>query len=121
MKKNIKQVPFTVDVEGIGAFTFRWRTMRTQFAVEAEYSRLTEGVATPTESLKKASRVIAELNTLAVEVPEDWDIDSMDPFDPEDADKIQKVYIAFTEREQFFRSGGGPERKEPSEGQQPQS
>lgn len=107
---------FTVDVPGEGNFVFRQRSMRTSFQVEAEFSRLTEGVATPTEELENSARVVATLKTMAVEVPDKWDIDAMDPDDEETAKRLLAVYNAYQAKLKFFRAGGGQKRDEAGEG-----
>lgn len=97
---------FTVPVEGIGAFTFGKRKLRDELAIGAEYSRLTEGVDTPTPWLEAVAGWIAALKVLTVEAPEGWNIDEMDPLDPETYAKLRKVHAALREKEGSFRRSG---------------
>lgn len=107
---NPKQ--FAVEVDGIGNFTFAWRTMRHEFAVQAEYSRLTEGVATPSQALEMLAGIVSQLKVLTLEAPADWDISSMDPLDDEVYAKLVKVHAAMRAKEGSFRrpksATGGP-------------
>jgi hypothetical protein len=95
---------FVVDVDGVGHFVFRNRVMRDEFKIEAEIARLTEGVPEPTPMLTAMANTVAPLKVLAVEVPEGWDIDAMDPLDPEVFGRLAAVRKALAEKEKFFRS-----------------
>lgn len=94
---------FTVDVDGIGAFTFSHRTMRDELRIGAEYSRLTEGVATPTPWLASFAEMVAALKTLTAEAPSGWDIDAMDPFEASSYSQILSAYNALRGAEDSFR------------------
>lgn len=98
---------FHAEVEGVGRFGFRQRTMRDEFRVEAIYSDLTGGIATPTGVLEFYARAFATLKTLTESAPEDWDLESLDPFDPDSYARLQKVYSALRGAEERFRSGPG--------------
>ncbi|HET7675834.1 MAG TPA: hypothetical protein VFL54_09960 [Gammaproteobacteria bacterium] len=101
-----KQV-FAVDVEGIGTFQFRRRTMRENLRIDAEYSRLTEGVETPSKSLDLTAEMMSTLKVLTEDAPDGWDVDALDPLDPETYRKLIAVYSALREKEEFFRRGPG--------------
>ena len=90
----------------LGVFTFRRRTFRDEFKIEAEYSRLTEGIETPTKTLGYFSEATAAIKVLLVEGPDDWDIDKFDPLDPDSYRKLTAVFIALQEKEIFFRRDG---------------
>lgn len=94
---------FFVDVEGIGNFSFAKRMLRDELRIGAEYSRLTEGVDTPTSGLELLAGWMAALKVLTVTAPDDWDIDTMDPLDPETYDKLARVHAALRDKEQSFR------------------
>ena len=94
---------FTITVDGVGAFTFRKRNMRTEFAIQSEYSRLTEGVDTPTTQLHLFASMVSELKVLTVKAPEGWDIDQLDPLDDDSYRKIADTHRAMREKEQSFR------------------
>lgn len=108
--------PLTVAVEKIGNFVFRQRRMRDEFAVAAEAARLTEGLNDIPDWLGDMANVVATLKVLVAEAPPDWDIDAMDPLDPQTYTTLHRVYTAFREREDSFRNGGGPKREGDSEG-----
>ncbi len=57
----------TIEVPNVGAFTFRRRVMRDEFKIGAEYSRLTEGVATPSQWLDMFATAFSTLKTLTAE------------------------------------------------------
>lgn len=99
---------FFVDVEGVGRFVFAKRTMRDELRIAAEYSRLTEGVETPTEFLSTIAGWISTLKALEVEAPHGWDIDDMDPFEDESHQKIFKVYAELRVKEGSFRKAKNP-------------
>lgn len=96
---------FSVEVEDIGAFHFAKRTMRHEFRIQAEYSRLIEGVETPTASLELMAGVVATLKVLTVKAPSGWNIDDMDPLDDDVYRKLLKVNAALRAKEGSFRRG----------------
>lgn len=103
----MQQSTFAVPVEGIGTFQFRHRTMRDELRIGAEYSRLTEGVEQPTKWLADMAEWISTLKVLTVDAPEDWNIDDLDPLDPETYKKLIAVWNALRKKENFFRKGTG--------------
>ncbi len=107
---------FHLDVDDIGHFEFRHRTMRDEMRIGAEYSRLTEGVDTPSPWLDLMSTMISVLKVLQVAAPDGWDVDDADPLDDDSYKQIVLVYNALREREARFRGGDGSERKETGEG-----
>lgn len=96
---------FQIPVDGIGTFTFARRRMRDEMAIAAEFSRLTEGVETPTPYLASVAGWISTIKVLTVEAPEGWDMDSMDPLDEDTYAKLVKVHTALREKEASFRGG----------------
>ncbi len=95
---------FQVTVEGLGVFTFGRRTMRDEFAVAAEYSRLTEGVQTPTDFLHWYGRFYATIKTLLVSAPAGWDIEKLDPNEDASYTQMRNVFDALRVQEADFRS-----------------
>lgn len=93
---------FNIDVPKVGAFVFAQRTMADHLKINVEYSRLTEGV-NPTPWLDTIATCIAVIKTLSVRVPDDWDIEAMDPLDGETYDKLLKVHGALRAKEDSFR------------------
>lgn len=110
---------FAVDVDGIGHFIFRRRFMRDEFRIEAEVSRLTEGVPVPTANLINMANIVAPIKVLCVEAPKDWDIDAMNPFDEEDYKRIAAVHTALATKEKTFRPGNGSPGEDAGKGGKP--
>lgn len=109
------ETDFTVEVDGVGSFTFGRRAMRDEIKVQVEYARLIEGVE-PTDWLATVAGWIAVLRVLTVRAPDDWDIDEMDPLDENTYVRLMKVHAALAAKERSFRrpnEGGG---KEPGQG-----
>jgi hypothetical protein len=98
---------FPVDVPNVGAFFFAKRMLRDEMRIAAEYSRLTEGVETPSTWLAIVAGWISALKVLTVSAPQGWDIDAMDPLDPATYDKLRDVHSALREKEDSFRAGAG--------------
>lgn len=94
---------YTVEVEGIGTFHFAKRTMRHEFKIQAEFSRLTEGVEVPTPNLEIMAAVFSQLRVLTVLAPEGWDLDAIDPLEPSDLDRVMRVHAAMRAKEGSFR------------------
>lgn len=94
---------FSIDVDGVGNFAFARRTLRDEARISVEYSRLTEGVATPTEDLVLLASWMSALTVLTSKAPEGWDIETMDPLDPDTYTNLGKVYAALREKEGSFR------------------
>lgn len=97
---------FPVEVDGIGSFTFRTRTIRDQFAVEGEASRVLGGPCDD-EALRAGAISFATLLVLTVEAPPGWDIEGFDPLDPAATAKIFDVARRLREVEATFRAGSG--------------
>lgn len=107
MARQAKETDYTVSVEGIGTFTFGRRAMRDEIAIQVEYARIIDGVA-PTEWLALVGGWLSTLRVLTVRAPEGWDIDALDPSDPETYSKLLRVHDALTEKERSFRQGVKP-------------
>lgn len=120
MSRTPAATDFFVDVEGIGNFSFARRMLRDEMRIAAEYSRITEGVETPTEWLQFVGTWVSTLKVLTVTAPDGWDIDAMDPLDQETYANLRDVHAALREKEQSFRAGkkgaGAAERKDDSAG-----
>lgn len=97
----------TIEVPNVGAFTFRRRVMRDEFKIGAEYSRLTEGVATPSSWLDMFATAFSTLKVLTAEAPAGWNLEEMEPDDNNTYRKILEVYGALRAAEARFRSGSG--------------
>lgn len=95
---------FPVEVDGIGSFVFRKRTMRDQFAIEGEASRVLGGPCED-DALRQGAISFATLLILAVENPPGWDIEGFDPLDPAATAKIFEVARRLRDTEATFRAG----------------
>jgi len=95
---------FSVDVPRIGTFMFRKRTMRLEIAIQAEYSRLTEGVLTPTIWLDTVCTWIANLKLLTAQAPPGWEnLDEIDPTEDDVYQRLKEVSDALAAKEAEFR------------------
>src|SRR5690606_39076713 len=90
--RRAQPTDYYIDVEGVGRFRMARRTMRDEFQIGAEYSRLTEGVDTPTAWLAQMSTIMATLKVLSVTVPQNWDIEALDPLDDQSYASMLAVY-----------------------------
>lgn len=115
MPRTAQETDYTVPVEKIGTFTFGKRTMRDEFAVQVEYARIIDGTE-PTAWLQAVGGWISTLRVLTVSAPAGWDVDELDPTDPETYAKLQLVYEALSERERSFRRKPKPAGEAGSEG-----
>ncbi|HEY0205063.1 MAG TPA: hypothetical protein VGC15_13050 [Acetobacteraceae bacterium] len=91
-----------IEVEGVGSFVFRRRTLKLQAMLEARMERMTGGpVQSPT--LSRFCAALATLETLTVEAPEGWDLEEADPLDDDTFGNVAKVWEALREQEETFR------------------
>jgi hypothetical protein len=95
---------FPVEVDGIGSFIFKARTLRSQFLIEAEASRVMGGPCAD-EALRQGAIQLATLLVLTVEAPQGWDLEALDPLIPEDIAKVFTVHRRLREVEAGFRPG----------------
>lgn len=118
MSTQVQQ--YSVEVEGVGVFSFARRNMRREMAIQAEYSRLTEGVATPTPALDILAGVISTLKALTLSAPAGWNIDEMDALDDEVYGRLMRVHAALRAKEDSFRRGNeaGGQGARPGDGGQ---
>lgn len=103
MAREARETDFPVTVDGVGTFTFGRRTMKDEIAIQVEYARIIDGVE-PTNWLALVGGWISTLKTMTVRAPDGWDIDALDPLDPETYAKLSKVHAALAEKERSFRS-----------------
>lgn len=96
---------FVVPVEGVGEFTFAKKSIRDQFAIETEYSRLTEGYESVTNFLHNLATAVSNLTVLTVTAPDGWDVFALDPDDSDSYMKIMKVWGALRDKQVAFRKG----------------
>ncbi|MFJ2528451.1 hypothetical protein [Pseudomonas helmanticensis] len=111
MSRTPSDTDFHEEIPGVGQFVFARRTMRDEMRIASEYSRLTEGVMTPTPFLATVAGWIATLKVLIVAAPDAWDLDEMDPLDEDAYNRIAKVNNALRQREGQFRKTKGTASK----------
>ena len=98
---------YPVEVDGVGVFHVAKRTMRHEFRIQAEYSRLTEGVDTPTPNLEIMAAIFSVLKVLIVKAPDGWNLDAIDPLDQDEYAKLIRVHSAVRAKEDSFRRKPG--------------
>lgn len=103
MTRPSASTDYFVDVDGVGTFSFARRTMRDEMRIAAEYSRLTEGVETPTAYLELVAGMLSTLRVLTVSQPDGWNLDDLDPLDSDSYTKLVKVHNALRAKEDSFR------------------
>lgn len=106
MPRKPAPTDFNIDVEGIGRFTFAKRTMADEIRCQVEYASIIDGVI-PTMWLQSVGGWISALRVLTVRAPEGWDIETMDPLDPETYERLRKVHAALVAKEASFRAKPG--------------
>lgn len=101
---------FSVQVPEIGTFKFRKRRVPDQILIEAQAERMLGGPLDNAD-LKNIAMATTTLQVLTIDAPPAWDIDSLDPLDAEDTDKIWAVWRALRKREDDFRAGSRKDRE----------
>lgn len=102
---------FDVEVEGIGAFTFRKRTMADQIWVESEAYRMAGGGPESCPGGYSSAIRLAALQRFTVAAPNGWDLSDADPLDMEAWDRVMQVSEAHREAEDRFRGRAAPNGK----------
>lgn len=104
MPRIPRETDFTVDVNGVGRFTFARRTMRDEMAIQREYADIVQGVI-PTDWLTAVGGWMSTLRVLTVHAPSGWVLDDLDPLDDGTYEKMARVHSALVEKERSFRRG----------------
>lgn len=94
---------FTVQVKGVGNFVFARRSLADEISIQVEYSRITQGVPSPTLALFTLALAMATIRVLMVECPDGWDMDALDPLDDDEFEQIERVFTALRAKEDTFR------------------
>lgn len=115
---------FTVEVPGIGTFTFRRRTLGDDIRIMALYDGMLGGVAQPSALLDSLATAVATLRTLAVAWPsEAWQPDRLAQMDVLADDRtaaLLQVFGALSAREDEFRPAAQRRFQAPREDAGPQ-
>lgn len=98
---------YAVPVQGIGTFTFSRRTLADEIAIQVERSRILDGVEHPTDFLWNLAVWISAIRVLLVSAPAGWDLDAMDPLEPETFEQISRVFVEMRKKEDSFRRKPG--------------
>ncbi len=106
---------YNVNVEGIGNFVCRRRTMRVAVAISAEYNRLTEGASTVSKELDAIADFLSFLAVVVVSGPEGWDPYLCDPDSAQEIERLQSVYRAIKDAEARFRAGADKDAEKSGE------
>lgn len=113
-----------LDVSGVGAFTFRRRTLGDDIAIMARYDAMLGGIAQPSPLLDSLATAVATYRTLALSFPKGWEpekIAEMDVLGDDRTADLLRVFGALSAREDEFRP---PEKRRfqaarEGEGEQP--
>jgi len=115
----MRPATYQVEVEGVGTFTFRRRTMRDAPRIEQmmldilgpSFRIASIGDDSAREYVANRAAQLAQLETLMVQSADGWSLDDLDPLDEDDVKVINKVYGRFLEEEERFRKGIAKERQ----------
>lgn len=100
---------YQVDVEGVGLFVFRRRNMGDAARIPNEALKILGGI--PEHGLLMDIAVKqATVAVLTVTAPADWKPEEMDPLDPDDVDRFEKVHGGLMKHEATFRRPSEAER-----------
>ncbi len=102
---------YEITVDGVGDFTFKRRTLRLSTMILGEYERYVSGIESPSDYLVSIATWISALKVLIEEAPKGFDLETMDPVEPETYAKLSEVYSALVGAENRFRGGHGKENK----------
>lgn len=102
MSRSPSATDYTVQVDGVGLFTFGRRKMADHVKIQVEYSRLTEGVE-PTPWLDCIATWLSVLKVLTVRSPDTFVLDDLDPLDDDTYANLLKVHAALRAKEDDFR------------------
>lgn len=94
----------TLEVDGIGRFVFRTRTMADTIRICAERATLLGDAAQVPDWLDAFAIAFATLKVLTEEAPYDWDLDAMDPLNLKSYERVADVYRAFRAHEHAAKS-----------------
>lgn len=102
MARVSKATDYPVVVDGIGKFTVGRRAMIDEIAIQREYAMILGGVE-PTAWLEVVGKWIATFKVLIVHSPASWNIDEMDPLEPDTYANLKRVFDAISDKELSFR------------------
>jgi hypothetical protein len=96
---------FHVDVADVGRFCFARRTVGDVYKIRGRYNQITGGFYDDEGRMADLSALgYVTIQTLLVEAPEGFDLESIDPLLDDDYDqKVLSIFAALREKELSFR------------------
>ena len=118
--KARKETDFSIDLEGVGRFTFGRRTLGDSIAIAVERATLRRGME-PSEIDDETAgwtNMLATLKVLCVSAPEGWDdLTAIDLAEHPDAfDHIFDLWTKLIEKEDSFRGAAKSRSTEAGQG-----
>lgn len=93
---------YSFDVDDVGSFFARRRTMNDSAAIPNRAISILGGVPSHPIMLQQATK-LAELEMLIVGAPDGWDLAGLDPLDQDDQELIDAVHGGLRDAEERFR------------------
>lgn len=100
---------FSVEVEGVGRFEFKFPTILDEITVERETFAISGSDGSISPGAKSIAARIAWLKACTLEAPAGWDLEEL-----YDLESLVKVYDAFSDK--VFQFRGGPSARDKSAG-----
>lgn len=118
MARIKKEGDFTIDVDGMGRFTFGRRTQRDKYKIRGLYAEMTNANWLPDGSPGDMEAWFhANVEVLAVEFPDNFSLEKLDPLtDKESDERLMQIYLALREKELSFRPKPAPDSTGSSQG-----
>lgn len=109
---------FHVDVDGLGRFCFARRTMGDVYRIRGRYNQITGGFYDDDGRMADLSALgYVTIQTLLVEGPEGFDLETLDPLVDDDYDeKVLRIFTALREKELSFRPRPTPSSEAAGQG-----
>lgn len=94
----------TFRVDGIGEFEFRKRNFNDEATIEMATRHMLGGAAlSGDDELRRFCRAISTLRILLVTKPDGWDLEELDPLDPDDVGSAMRAFGGLRAAEDEFR------------------
>lgn len=106
-----KEKQFTVPVDTIGTFTFKYPTLKDELESDAISSKLLAGNESPSIAAANIATMMGALSLAIVEGPEAFDLDNVYSYD-----ELETVFSAFNEKVSAFRKKATVTKKQEDQG-----